>query len=131
MLPEEVYKKLEEAVSPENVSQELAVLDGYAWQPSFNVDPDIWIPRPEAVVLPASTAEVQTVVRLCNEHGVKYKPFSTGWGAHAGPTSEGVIQIDLRRMDRILEIIHRWGPRHLERLCFGCYRYFIKKARGR
>ncbi|MDY6795847.1 MAG: FAD-binding oxidoreductase [Actinomycetota bacterium] len=107
MLSKEVYEELVEAVGPEYVSDEPAVLDGYAWQPSFNVDPDIWIPRPEAVVLPASTEEVQAVVRLCNEHGMKYKPFSTGWGAHAGPTGEGVIQLDLRRMDRILEIDER------------------------
>ncbi|MDY6795845.1 MAG: FAD-binding oxidoreductase [Actinomycetota bacterium] len=107
MIPNEAYEELVEAVGPEYVSDEPAVLDGYAWQPSFNVDPDIWIPRPEAVVLPASTEEVQAVVRLCNEHGMKYKPFSTGWGAHAGPTGEGVIQLDLRRMDRILEIDER------------------------
>jgi glycolate oxidase len=104
LISEEAYRALEEAVGPENVSREPALLDGYSWQTHINSDPDIWIPRPEAVVLPASTEEVQAVVRACNEHGLKFKPFSVGWGAFAGPSREGVIQIDLRRMDRIIEI---------------------------
>lgn len=52
MLPKDVYEKLEEAMGPGNVFREPALLDGYAWQLSFNTDPDIWIPRLEAVVLP-------------------------------------------------------------------------------
>jgi len=104
MLSDEAYKSLEEAVGTENVSREPAVLDGYAWQTLMNEDPDGWVTRPEAVVLPASTQEVQSVVRACNRHGIKFKAFSTGWGAWASPSQEGVVTIDLRRMDRILEI---------------------------
>ncbi|MDY6797052.1 MAG: FAD-dependent oxidoreductase, partial [Actinomycetota bacterium] len=108
MLPKDVYEKLREAVGPEYVSEEPALLDGYAFQPLWNISEDTpWVPRPVAVVLPASTEEVQAVVRLCNEHGMKFKAFSTGWGVFGGPSSEGVIQIDLRRMDRILEIDER------------------------
>ena len=104
MIAEEAYKSLAEAVGEENVSREPAVLDAYAWQPFLNEDPELWTTRPEAVVLPASTQEVQEVVRVCNRHGLKFKALCTGWGVHAGPTSEGVVQVDLRRMDRILEI---------------------------
>ncbi len=104
MILEEAYRALEEAVGEENVSSEPAVLDAYAWQPFLNEDPELWTARPAAVVLPASTAEVQAVVRACNRNGLKFKALCTGWGVHAGPTSDGVVQIDLRRMDRILEI---------------------------
>jgi glycolate oxidase len=104
LLEEKVYREIEDVVGMEYISSEPAVLDGYAWQPFHNPGPHLWIPRPEAVVLPASTAEVQAVVRICNEHKVKFKALSTGWGGHSGPGSEGVIQLDLRRMDRILEI---------------------------
>jgi len=104
MLSEEARKELEEAVGEENVSCEAAVLDAYAWQPFLNEDPELWTARPAAVVLPESTAEVQAVVRACNRHGLKFKALCTGWGVHAGPTTEGVVQVDLRRMDRILEI---------------------------
>jgi glycolate oxidase len=107
MISEAAYRELEYAVEPENVSREPAVLDGYARQTLLNEDPSMWIPRPVAVVLPASTEEVQAVVRACNKHGLKFKAFSTGWGVHCGPTGDGVIQIDLRRMDHILEIDDR------------------------
>jgi glycolate oxidase len=104
MISEEAYKDLEEAVGPDNVSMEAAVLDGYAWQPMINDDPSKWVRRPVAVALPGSTEEVQAVVRACNEHGLKFKAFSTGWGIYGGPTTDNVVQIDLRRMDRVLEI---------------------------
>ena len=107
MLDDAVYSELEGAVGKEKVTREPAVLDGYAWQPFHKTDPEFWIPRPEAVVLPASTPEVQEVVRICRRHRVRFKALSTGWGAHAGPGSEGVVQIDLRRMNRILEIDER------------------------
>lgn len=104
MISDEAYRDFQEAIGDENVSREPAVLDGYAWQPNLNDDPMNFITRPEAVVLPGSTEDVQLIVRLCNKHGLKFKAFSTGWGCVSGPTSEGVVQIDLRRMDRILEI---------------------------
>lgn len=107
MISDEAYKELEEAVGAENVSREPAVLEGYAWQPFLNDDPALWIRRPVAAVLPSTTEEVQAVVRACNRHGLKFKALSTGWGAASGPTSEGVVQLDMRRMDRILEIDER------------------------
>ncbi|MDD5666637.1 MAG: FAD-binding oxidoreductase [Actinomycetota bacterium] len=104
MISDEAYQALRNAVGEENVSREPAVLDAYAWQPFLNEDPGLWTARPEAVVLPGSTQEVQAVVRACNRQGLKFKALCTGWGVHAGPTAEGVVQVDLRRMDRILEI---------------------------
>ncbi len=104
MISDDTYRALQEAVGDENVSREPAVLDGYAWQPNINDDPTKWVHRPVAVTLPASTEEVQAVVRICNEHNLKFKAFSTGWGVYSGPTCDGVVQIDLRRMNRILEI---------------------------
>ena len=104
VLTDEAYRDLEEAVGPENVSREPGVLDGYAWQPTINDDPAKWVKRPVAVVLPASTEEVQAVVRACNRHSLRFKAFSTGWGVWCGPTYDNVVQVDLRRMNRILEI---------------------------
>ncbi len=107
MISDEAYRELEEALGAENVSREPAVLEGYAWQPFLNDDPALWIKRPVAAALPSSTEEVQAVVRICNRHGLKFKALSTGWGAASGPTTDGVVQIDMRRMDRILEIDER------------------------
>ena len=105
MISDEAYSQLEEAVGPDNVSREPGVLDGYAWQPTNNDHPvERWVKRPVAVVLPSCTEEVQEVVRACNRHGLKFKAFSTGWGVWCGPTYDNVVQVDLRRMNRILEI---------------------------
>ncbi len=104
MISDEAFRDLQEAVGEENASREPAILDSYAWQPFLNEDPMLWTPRPAAVVLPGSTEEVRAVVKACNRHGLKFKALCTGWGVHAGPTEEGVVQVDLRRMDRILDI---------------------------
>jgi glycolate oxidase len=104
LLPEEVYRELADALGEENISQEPAVLDGYAWQPAMNLTDRKWIPRPAAVVLPATTEEVQAIVRTCNKRKVKFKAHSTGWAAWGGPSQEGELQIDLRRMNRIVEL---------------------------
>jgi len=84
---DEAYREFVELLGEENVSREPAVLDCYAWQPTFNDDPDRWVKRPVAVVLPSSTEEVQEVVRICNRHGLRFKSFSTGWGPGTGPPS--------------------------------------------
>ncbi len=107
MLTDDAYAELEEALGPDNVSREPAVLDGYAWQAFTEVvgQTSGWCPqRPVAVALPGSTAEVQAVVRICNARGLQFKAMCTGWGVWNMVSGEAVVQIDLRRMDRILEI---------------------------
>ncbi|MFW6113359.1 MAG: FAD-binding oxidoreductase [Actinomycetota bacterium] len=104
MISGEACRELEQAVGSDNFSREPAVLDCYAWQPFLNDNPELWIKRPVAAVLPSSTREVQEVIRACNRHGLKFKALSTGWGAVSGPTADNVVQIDLRRMNRLLEI---------------------------
>ncbi|MFO1402754.1 MAG: FAD-binding oxidoreductase [Steroidobacteraceae bacterium] len=60
-----------------------------------------------AVVAPASTAEVQALVRLANEHRVPLWPVSRGknfgYGA-AAPRVNGAVVVDLGRMNRILDV---------------------------
>ena len=56
------------------------------------------------VLLPGSTEEVQAIVRLCNKYKIKYKAASTFWSGQAYPSHDDTIQLDMRRMDRILEI---------------------------
>lgn len=101
-LSREVYYALEDIVGSENISEEPAVLDGYAfyfgnalWGPSD------FSPRPEAAVLPGSTEEVQAIIKVCNRYKIRCNAFSTGWMVITGPNR---IQLDLRRMNRILEI---------------------------
>lgn len=59
----------------------------------------------DLVVLPASTAEVAAIVRLCAGHGIPMVPRGAGSGYTGGavPVRGGVV-ISLERMNRILEI---------------------------
>jgi glycolate oxidase len=61
--------------------------------------------RPGAVVLPASAADVQAVVRLCHEHGVPFVARGHGTGLSGGalPHPDGVL-IVLSRLNRVLDI---------------------------
>ena len=60
---------------------------------------------PALVALPGSTAEVQAVVRLCNEEQIPFVARGAGTGLSGGalPVAEGIV-ISLARLTRILEI---------------------------
>lgn len=63
---------------------------------------------PAGVVYPASTADVQAIVRAANTHGVALYPISTGHNIGLGSRAaarSGQVVVDLGyRMNRILEI---------------------------
>ena len=106
-LSREAYRALEDIVGPKFISEDPAIMDSYAYQwLAETVRPDYskFMPRPEAALLPDNAQEVQKIVKACNKYKVKIKPYSTGWYFYGAPRTEGVIQIDLRRMDRILDL---------------------------
>ena len=103
-LSKDVYREFEDVIGTENISEEPAVLDGYAFQPFIGLFAGRYLTRPEAVVLPGSTADVQAVVKICNRRGIRFKAFCTGYGAHNAVGSENTILLDLRRMNRILDL---------------------------
>lgn len=105
MMTDTAYDELKGMVGEDNASREPAVMDTYAFQYIADiVKGDAYMGRPSVVVLPESTEHVQEIVRLCNREGLKYKAVSTGWGAYGASSDDGIVQIDLRKMDRILEI---------------------------
>lgn len=60
-----------------------------------------------AVLRPASSAEVQEVVKLANQFRLTLYPFSRGrnWGLGSRlPARDGCVLVDLSRMDRIREV---------------------------
>jgi len=62
---------------------------------------------PSAAVAPASVEEVQTVVKIANNYKVPLWPVSTGKNLGYGGTSpalSGTVILDLKRMNRILEV---------------------------
>ncbi len=63
--------------------------------------------HPRAVVRPSSTAEVQAVMRIADHFGLQIHPVSTGcnWGyGDACAVTNGQLILELKRMDRILEV---------------------------
>ncbi len=108
-LLKEVYEALGEIVGPDNITEEPATLDSYAYQWMAELVTDVtggskFFDRPEAVLMPGSTEDVQAIVKTCNNNKIKFHVFSTGWGPWAATPSAGQILLDLRRMDRIIEI---------------------------
>lgn len=60
---------------------------------------------PDAVVVPASTAEVATLVRLAAAHRVPLVPRGAGTGLSGGSNGvAGAVTVSFARMDRVLEI---------------------------
>lgn len=61
--------------------------------------------QPSLVASPASTEEVQQIVKYANENAVPVTPRSSGIGYYgAGIPSQGGIIVNLARMNKILEI---------------------------
>jgi glycolate oxidase len=88
-LSKEIYQSFEDIVGPENICNDPAMMPAY-----FNTEFG-------AVTLPANTAEVQAILKLCNRFKIPFGVVSSGWGAMLPP---GTILLDLRRMNKIIEI---------------------------
>jgi len=88
-LSKEIYAALEDVVGPEYVCADPVIMPSY-YSTEF-----------AAVILPENTAEVQAIVRLCNRYKIIFRPICTGW---TGTFAKGSLLLDLRRMNRIVEI---------------------------
>jgi hypothetical protein len=105
----DAYRAIEDIVGPENVTDDPAFLDSYAFQWLAElVRPNLshYMPRPWAVVMPKTVREVQLVTLVCNKYKIKIKPISTGWYHWSAPMKDDcpTVQLDLRRMDAIVDI---------------------------
>jgi glycolate oxidase len=88
-LRKEVYQAFEDVVGEENICDDPAIMPSY-----FGTEF-------AAVILPGNTEEVQAIIKLCNKHKVQFRPICTGW---TGVFPKGIILLDLRRMNHIIEI---------------------------
>lgn len=99
VLEKKEYSALESIVGPENISADPVILDSYRW-----VGGEFKPYRPEAVLLPQNTEEVQAIIKTCNRYRIKVKCHSTGWGPASLVSAPRTILLDLRRMNKIIEI---------------------------
>jgi glycolate oxidase len=105
-LSKEEYQALENIVGPEYISQEPVIMETYnqVWGNKFFFDEKHSV-RPAAVLLPASTREIAETVKVCNQYGILFKAFSSGFEylSLSLINSRGIL-FDLRRMNRVIEI---------------------------
>jgi len=92
--------QLEKIVGPQNVFDDQATLVKYSKDQSF-VSPA----KPDFVIFPQSTEEIQEITRLANQTKTPLIPFSSGLNFYGAtiPSNSGII-INLSKMDKILSI---------------------------
>ena len=88
-LSKDIYKAFEDVVGEENICDDPAIMPAYH---SAELG---------AVILPKNTAEVQAIVKLCNKYKLPFRAVCTAW---TGMFPKGIVYLDLRRMNRIIEI---------------------------
>ena len=98
------YTAFEDIVGPEYISNNPAILYSYSWRSGLYAPPQDFSPLFEAIILPNTNEEIQAIVKLCNKFKIQFKASSTGWGPYNDATAPGCIKLDLRRMNRIIEI---------------------------
>ena len=88
-ISKDVYKEFENVVGPEFICNDPAIMSTYHET------------EHAAVMLPENTAQVQAILKLCNKHNISFCATSTAW---TGTFNSGIIFLDMRRMNRIVEI---------------------------
>jgi glycolate oxidase len=99
MSPAHPLSQLKRILPPRELSFEPAVLEAHAGDKWFASH------KPEAVVLPRSTASVSAVLRFANRHRIPVTARGAGHGYVGGcvPVQGGIV-LSLARMNRIKEI---------------------------
>lgn len=103
------YKALQDVVGEENATSDPVLCQSYSrvqWLPSGVMQRERCglDMRPACVVMPGSTEEVQSIVRIANRYKFPFIPRGSGFTFHAFPTMAGTVVIDPKRMDRIIEL---------------------------
>ena len=110
-----VYKALQDVVGKENVTNDPVICQSYS-RVQWTADGCIQRSqigtqmRPDCVVLPDSTEEVQVVIKLANRYDFVFIPRGSGMINSAFPNpgqaqmGKGVVIIDPKRMDKILKV---------------------------
>jgi len=98
---------LQDIVGPRWVSSDPCMLESY----SFYMNPETlvkdggrWTPRPVAVALPKTARQVSEILRFCNRSDLMAKPLSTGFHAVCAASRDRVVVLDLKRMNKIVDI---------------------------
>ena len=108
-LPKQVYQALEYVVGNRWISEKRALVETYS---KLSIEGMTYVRKhnkdaaalPACVVLPATTEEVQGVVRVCNRYGVPFIPFTNGQVFSGTTNDQPTVIIHMSRMNRIINI---------------------------
>jgi len=110
-LERKILEEFEAIVGAENVDDGDVITNVYAYNWCMEIfnymegkEPIPFSHVPKAVVLPSTTEEVQSLIKLCNKHAISFKVQSTGLGPWNQPSNDNCIIFDMRRMNRIVKI---------------------------
>ncbi len=93
-------------------------------------------PAPDAVVYPADAEQVLALVELADAQGVALVPYGGGSSvvggvtAQAGPQQQGVVTVDMTRLDRVLEVDEQSMTAHIQAGIYGPALEAALEARG-
>ncbi len=104
-LSREAYHALESVVGKEWVSEDRAIIESYV---IHCIDAGVQIAvlsknhrvRAAAVILPATTEEVQSVTKVANRYGLHIVPFANAQ-IDSSPTAPNTVLVSMRRMKKI------------------------------
>lgn len=108
-LPREVYRALKNVVGEQWIHESRSVVETYSklsieggsFVKKHEKDPHV---LPACVVLPASTDDVQAIVKICNRYHVPFIPFTNGQVFCNPTTQDPTLIIHFSRMNRIIKI---------------------------
>ncbi|MGI5940425.1 MAG: FAD-binding oxidoreductase [Thermoleophilia bacterium] len=103
-LTQEQLQAFADIVGEEWVSNDPVDCIGWAWRAGMMSMILEHEPLFEAIIMPSTTEEVAAIVKECNKQGLQFKPSATGWGVYNAPGGPGVVKLDMRRMNKIIEI---------------------------
>lgn len=103
--PKEIRKALVSIVGQAHVSWDAPDMIPYI-KDSYSTMMDREVPLPDFVAMPKTTDEVQQIVQLANQYLFPIYPrsFGVNIAGSALPYTAGGVVLDLKRMDRIIEI---------------------------
>jgi len=108
-LPREVYTALQSVVGEQWIYEQRSVVETYS---KLSIDASTFVRKhkkdphilPACVVLPASTEEIQAIVRICNRYHIPFIPFTNGQVFSAPTNTMPTVVIHLSRMNKIIRI---------------------------
>jgi hypothetical protein len=108
-LPREVFNALKNIVGEQWIYEQRSVVETYSklsieggsFVKKHEKDPHV---LPACVVLPASTEETQSIVKICNRYQIPFVPFTNGQ-VFCNPTNQSpTLIIHFSRMNKIIRI---------------------------